>query len=399
MDRLKHAFRERQIYVRSEGKVRFVTFRPWLQITLCAMFVGAIVWIAGASINVATSNKTIAAKDRHANELTAAYEQRLEELRNTIDSMNDKLMVNQDAYMAKVRELEEIQHELEERHHLLKKVMKGGDISKSTVPPKPVPKKRSSLDADDPKSHAEAQQPIDDMRHRIAVLEDRQRDLLDAVERNRSRQAEAIERTIKKLGLRPSSILSKTKVNSQNSAMGGPFIAFNPLISQDRSLKVQLKRINRYLNKIAKYQTAVSAMPIARPLPRRRRITSGYGVRTDPIKKVAAMHSGIDFRAPQGASVRSTAAGRVVRAGTHAGYGNLVVVRHNHGISTRYAHLSRIDVKVGQQVGVNQKLGQVGSTGRSTGPHLHYEIRIFGKAIDPRRIWRAGHNVLKAKDN
>ena len=273
-DRLKHAFRERQVYVRSEGKVRFVTFRPWSQITLSVILVGAIVWIAGASINVASSSKVIAAKDRHADELTVTYEQQLEELRNTIVSMNDKLMVNQDAYMAKVRELEEIQHELEERHHLLKKVMKSGDSSKSTVPPKPIPKKRSSLDADDFKSHAEAEQPIEDMRQRISLLEDRQRELLDAVEKDRSRQAKAMAKTIKKLGLRPRSILSKTKVEPQIIAMGGPFIAFNPLVNQDRSLKVQLKRINRYLNEIAKYQTAVSAMPIVRPLPRGRRITA-----------------------------------------------------------------------------------------------------------------------------
>lgn len=376
-----------------------MTVRPWAQVTLCILCAGAIAWIAGASVNVAFSNKIIAQKDRHANELTVAYEQQLDELRDTIRSMNDKLMVNQDAYMEKVRELEEVQNELEERHQLLKKVTKGGASIKNTVPPKPVPKRRSSLNTENFKSHAEANRPVNELRKRISQLEDRQRALLDSVEKDRSRQVKAIAKTIKKLGLRPKKILSKTKVKNTNLAMGGPFVAFNPLVQHDPSLQVQLKRINRHLNEIAKFQTAVSAMPIARPLPRHRRITSGFGVRNDPLKQVAAMHSGIDFRAPQGAFVRATAAGRVVRAGVLAGYGNLIEVRHNHGISTRYAHLSRIDVKVGQRVGVNQRLGQVGSTGRSTGPHLHYEIRIFGKAIDPRRIWRAGHNVLKAKNN
>ncbi len=106
------------------------------------------------------------------------------------------------------------------------------------------------------------------------------------------------------------------------------------------------------------------------------------------------MHSGIDFRAEQGSPVRSTAPGRVVGAEYSGGYGNMVEIDHGNGITTRYAHLSAILVSEGQQVAQGTVVGRVGSTGRSTGPHLHYETRIEGDAVDPQRFLRAGNRFL-----
>ena len=107
------------------------------------------------------------------------------------------------------------------------------------------------------------------------------------------------------------------------------------------------------------------------------------------------MHSGIDFRAPTGTSVRATGGGIVKEAGRKGGYGNVVEIVHRNGYTTRYAHLSRISVKPGQRVERGQKIGRVGSTGRSTGPHLHYEIRKAGKAINPARFLEAGKAISK----
>lgn len=102
------------------------------------------------------------------------------------------------------------------------------------------------------------------------------------------------------------------------------------------------------------------------------------------------MHTGLDFRASTGEPVRATATGKVVKAGWHGGYGRLVEVDHGNGLTTRYGHLSAISVKIGEQIRIGQTLGEVGSTGRSTGPHLHYETRIDGEAVDPQRFLRAG---------
>lgn len=119
-------------------------------------------------------------------------------------------------------------------------------------------------------------------------------------------------------------------------------------------------------------------------LPVAGRASSGYGERVDPINHTKSIHPGFDLAAPTGTRVGAAAAGEVIHAGPAGTYGNLVTVRHADGFETRYAHLSKVDVKQGDRVEVGQDLGEVGSTGHSTGPHLHFEIRKEGKALDPK---------------
>ena len=113
-------------------------------------------------------------------------------------------------------------------------------------------------------------------------------------------------------------------------------------------------------------------------------------MRIDPFLARPAMHTGLDFRGDTGEAIRVTAGGTVVSAGWSGGYGRMVEVDHGNGLSTRYGHLSEIDVKVGQTVKAGQTVGRMGSTGRSTGPHLHYETRIDGEAVDPQKFLHAG---------
>lgn len=113
------------------------------------------------------------------------------------------------------------------------------------------------------------------------------------------------------------------------------------------------------------------------------RASSGYGMRNDPIKHQAILHPGFDLAAPTGTPVGAAAGGKVVHAGPAGTYGNLVTVRHENGYETRYAHLSAVTVKAGETVQLGQQIGAVGSTGYSTGPHLHFEVRHEGKPIDP----------------
>jgi murein DD-endopeptidase MepM/ murein hydrolase activator NlpD len=134
----------------------------------------------------------------------------------------------------------------------------------------------------------------------------------------------------------------------------------------------------------------VTTLPIARPMPADFETTSGFGARSDPFTRGMAMHTGIDFRAPSGTPVRATAAGKVVESGHTGGYGNMVEIDHGNGLTSRYAHLSVLDVDVGETVQKGTVIGRVGSTGRSTGPHLHYETRIDGDAADPLRFLRVG---------
>ena len=126
-----------------------------------------------------------------------------------------------------------------------------------------------------------------------------------------------------------------------------------------------------------------------RPLSGEVSLSSNFGARLDPFTRGYAMHTGMDMRAETGEPARATAAGRVTMAEYNGGYGNMVEVDHGHGLTTRYAHLSAFDVGPGQWVEPGTIVGRVGSTGRSTGSHLHYETRIDGEPVDPQRFLRA----------
>ena len=122
--------------------------------------------------------------------------------------------------------------------------------------------------------------------------------------------------------------------------------------------------------------------------------TSGFGMRQDPFVRGPAMHTGLDIRADAGEPARATAAGTVTMAGWNGGYGKMVEVDHGNGLASRYGHLSQIDLYVGDKVRIGDIVGRLGSTGRSTGPHLHYETRIDGEAVDPQKFLNAGAKLF-----
>lgn len=120
---------------------------------------------------------------------------------------------------------------------------------------------------------------------------------------------------------------------------------------------------------------------LQRPIETRQ--TSGFGMREHPIHHEERMHKGVDFAGPYGTRVTAAATGKVVFAGQLSGYGNIVVIAHKDGLETAYAHLSQINVEVGDRIGAGYKIGEVGATGLATGPHLHFEVRVNGKQVDP----------------
>jgi len=132
---------------------------------------------------------------------------------------------------------------------------------------------------------------------------------------------------------------------------------------------------------------------VRKPIDGELDLRSGFGVRIDPFLGRPAMHTGLDLHGETGDAVHATADGTVTAAGWSGGYGRMVDIDHGNGLSTRYGHLSSIDVRVGQSVKTGQIIGKVGSPGRSTGPHLHYETRLRGAATDPQKFLRAGQRL------
>jgi murein DD-endopeptidase MepM/ murein hydrolase activator NlpD len=208
---------------------------------------------------------------------------------------------------------------------------------------------------------------------------------LNSVEETYDAKAKRMRGVLVDLGMD----LGKMPARTAPAGIGGPFVPVNPrgdITSFDR----QLFRINLVRGEVERLNRTLVAVPVRKPLPGEIDTTSGFGMRMDPFLRTPAMHTGLDFRGEYGEPVHATAAGTVTQAGWSGGYGKMVEVDHGNGFATRYGHLSSIDVEVGQSVRLGQVVGKLGSTGRSTGPHLHYETRIDGDAVDPQRFLRAG---------
>jgi murein DD-endopeptidase MepM/ murein hydrolase activator NlpD len=187
-------------------------------------------------------------------------------------------------------------------------------------------------------------------------------------------------------------------VSSEGSAMGGPLL---PPVTKPgtEAFDSAITRAEAAIDAATKARAAFKALPIGRPLGERYDLSSGFGSRLDPFTRSLAQHSGLDFRAPNGTAVHAVAPGTVIEAGYNGGYGRMVEIDHGFGITTRYAHLSSITLKEGDRVEKGAVLGHVGSTGRSTGPHLHYEVRIDDDARDPMRFVRAEKLLGLTSDN
>jgi murein DD-endopeptidase MepM/ murein hydrolase activator NlpD len=175
-------------------------------------------------------------------------------------------------------------------------------------------------------------------------------------------------------------------------ASGGPFVPVK-LPPDGSGFERQLTRLSIARAQAERLTHALVSVPVRKPVTGELDQSSGFGVRIDPFVHAAAMHTGIDFRGDTGDSIHATAAGTVTVAGWSGGYGKMVEIDHGNGLATRYGHLSEIDVTVGQKIHIGQTVGRLGSTGRSTGPHLHYETRVDGEAVNPEKFLHAGDKL------
>ena len=221
----------------------------------------------------------------------------------------------------------------------------------------------------------------------LAEIEARQIAFVESVTRYADWRSKKAEAAMRKLNLDPKMMAQ----NARQSAVGGPFV---PLEKELDDLDPRFERMGNSLARMATLERALEAIPQVTPHGNPS-ITSNFGYRRDPFNGRAARHPGIDFRGPIGSPIYAAAPGKVIYAGWRGGYGRLVEIRHDNGLVTRYAHLRRIDAKVGDSVDAGETIGGLGSSGRSTGPHLHFEVRINGRAVNPRPFLETAPDVLK----
>jgi murein DD-endopeptidase MepM/ murein hydrolase activator NlpD len=188
--------------------------------------------------------------------------------------------------------------------------------------------------------------------------------------------------------------VAKVRLPPARQAMGGPLIPLS-VTMRPGSFEHRVLQLGDGQATFGRWRDLAQIVPLRRPLDGDDSTTSNYGMRTDPFTGAAAMHSGMDFRGETGTPIRATGAGKVLRAEVAGGYGNLVEIDHGNGLTTRYAHLSAFDVKADQIVPPGAVIGRLGSTGRSTGPHLHFEVRRKDSAVDPGRYLAAGKRLMR----
>lgn len=353
-----------------------------------------------------------------------AYEDRIAELRTQVDRLASRQLLDQEQFENKLELIVRRQTALETRSSALAGLpdsMPTGSIKPTprgqtpapvpaiaappTTTPKPSPINDTVILQPPPEREArlESRRPqhagtrlaamqsvagIEGMLTRLQLSLDRyeasQVSALNSMEESYDAKARRMRNVLADLGLDTAKIAPPPPPR----AVGGPFV-----LASDTSVSAfdrQLYRLKLVRGQVDRLTKTLSTVPIRKPMNGELESTSGFGVRTDPFLRAPAMHTGLDFRAETGEPARATAAGTVTIAAWNGGYGRMVEVDHGNGFATRYAHLSAIDVEVGQTVRIGQVVGRVGSTGRSTGPHLHYETRVDGEAVDPQKFLRAG---------
>jgi len=338
-----------------------------------------------------------------------AYEDRIAELLARIDRISGRQLIDQEQYEQKLEQILRRQTALEGRAGAM-----NGEATGATKPssrgagePRGLPLKPSLLNDKgafllpldrgmpiDARTSvlAKGTGGIDGAIARLQAsldrVEQRQNSTVNSLAETYDSKARRIRGVLAELGLD----LGRVTVADATGAIGGPFLPV-PIAKDALGFERQLHRVKTARAQIVRLTRAISSVPVRKPVDGDIDPASGFGVRVDPFTSSPAMHTGLDLHGETGNIVRATADGKVTAAGWSGGYGRVVDIDHGNGLSTRYGHLSSIDVRVGQSVRNGQIIGKVGSTGRSTGPHLHYETRVRGEAVDPQKFLRAGQRL------
>jgi murein DD-endopeptidase MepM/ murein hydrolase activator NlpD len=467
---LHATFPERQIYIRSQGRVQFFTFGSTLQATCAGLSLILLGWLAFASVNVIFKDRIIAAKDHRFQQMQGTYENRVADLQLSYDELNNALVSAEDHFKSTADELEAKQQNvaklLSERQVVdaaltgLGKAEPpvrvtasararsseepasdsvGSDAPVSAAPagaipptagkgffgsgasqlaimpesvdPQPTTAKpaKASMLGDSLVQFAEslfehrapplAAHPsnnsgirrLNALTDRLTRLSSSENTLLANLDSSVSARITGVKGVLGKVGLNPA------QAEKSGSAMGGPLVPLDAVQIDgvsDRGFTRAYENTLAHTAELEALFTALRHVPLTTPVRGSQfEVTSGFGPRVDPFTGRIAFHPGVDFAGPWGSTVGATAPGIVVFAGPHAGYGNLVEIDHGYGFHTRYGHLAAVLVHVGARVNEGTPVGRLGSTGRSTGPHVHYEVWLADKLRDPAKYIETGRHA------
>lgn len=385
--RWNRLFRDHELIVRTEGQVRYLRLSATVQrrtAFVAATALGA--WIAatgglfvwqGWTSAQSSSVEARAAAVQQAEARVAAERQTVEQIAERLDSRQDQL-------------------ETLVKQHFAVPDERAGQPAPAAADGPSAPAVAGTSAAAPAVAGASAAAPAvgrpapaagatDDRVARLQQMGLRQDAFVRQFTRMAAARATRAEQALLAVGLKPLA----------RGGQGGPFIPWGRSAGKPR-LDPGLSQLAATLDRMERVESLLLAVPSGRPADGMEP-TSGFGYRYDPFNGQRAMHAGIDFRGPHGSPIRAAADGEVSFVGTRSGYGNVVEVTHGHGLMTRYAHLAGFTARVGQAVRSGDQVGRMGSTGRSTGTHLHFEVRVNGTAVNPRPFLEANPHVLEIK--
>jgi murein DD-endopeptidase MepM/ murein hydrolase activator NlpD len=426
--KFERAFPEQRIFLRSENETKFIRLKPVTQAvawTGSAMFVG---WaIIATAILLMDSIGSGSLRDQAARE-QKLYEDRLNTLSVERDMRAAEARDAQERFNAALQQISLMQTELLESEDHRKELETGIDVIQATL--RRAMKERNAArdefelaqngESDDGQTRSVASEDSDatldfltaalhsaaaerdtmaaiaaqaklsanEMLHERRLLEQRNDEIFSKLEDAVSVSLEPLDKMFSSAGLSADSILAT--VRRGYSGQGGPLtpLSFSTKGEAPDADSLRANGILEKMDRMNLYRIALQKTPFALPVKSSFRYTSGFGPRW------GRMHNGTDFAAGHGTPIYATADGVVTHAGWSSGYGNLVKIQHEFGIETRYAHQSKIRVKVGQRVSRGERIGDMGNTGRSTGTHLHYEVRIGGNPVNPMTYIKAARDVF-----
>ena len=368
-DRIAGWFIDREFFMRANGQVRFLKISAQLQRRAAFTFASVIgLWLLvtlGMAINqVTVSAQRLALSEQEAKIESA--EERVSSYRGSID---------------------EVTKDLERRQEMLESLGDQylGDVSETEA--------QAPAGSTESREEEKAVKTISAMVPEAAGLvriEARQIRFAENMTKMAQARTLKAEAAIRQFGLNPA-VLARQARNAQGGLFEPFFGKGKKDVRDPRFLKLAAA-----LGRMDAMERALAAIPTAMPAASMM-MSSGFGYRSDPFTGGGAMHAGLDFKGPVGTPILAAADGKIVLAGFNGGYGNIIEIRHANGLVTRYAHLSGLNVRRGQMVDRGVQIGRMGSTGRSTGSHLHFEVRLNGQAINPRKFLEANPDVLKVQ--
>ncbi|MGH1369141.1 MAG: DUF5930 domain-containing protein [Maritimibacter sp.] len=427
--RLEAHFPEQRLFLRSETGTRFVILTPLTQLIAWTGSAAFVAWaIIATAVLMMDSISSGNARQQTARE-QSLYEERLQLLASERDLRSSEASAAQERFNLALGQISDMQSELLASEERRRELETGINVIQSTL-------RRTMNERDDARGSVEVmlaeargesgglgvEMPSDmaatvefltaalestaserdkatqtadaaraeaqDLLYETRLREERNNQIFSQLEEAVTVSLEPLDKMFRASGMSTDTILNT--VRRGYSGQGGPL---TPMILSTKGAgnDPDMERANEILAKLDRmnmYRIAAEKLPFDMPVKSSYRFTSGFGYRW------GRLHAGADMAGPIGTPIYATADGTVTHADWQSGYGRLIKIRHEFGIETRYAHLSRINVSKGQRVSRGQRIGDMGNSGRSTGPHLHYEIRVGGNAVNPMNYIKAGRDVF-----